>query len=70
MASERHEEEQAEKAFSISDKRLFTRRCAVTRTAARDSNGGTPPGHPDVKHHAHRALRRGSRPGWHTPDLP
>ncbi len=25
MASERHEEEQAEKAFSISDKRLFTR---------------------------------------------
>ena len=25
MASERHEEEQAEKAFTISDKRLFTR---------------------------------------------
>jgi len=25
MASERHEEEQAEKAFTISDKRLFTK---------------------------------------------
>ena len=25
MASERHEEEQAEKAFTVSDKRLFTR---------------------------------------------
>ena len=25
MASERHEEEQAEKAFTVSDKRLFTK---------------------------------------------
>lgn len=44
MASERHEEEQAEKAFTISDKRLFTREGARREPdRPRESPTASPP---------------------------
>jgi hypothetical protein len=44
MASERHEEEQAEKAFTISDKRLFTKEGARRDPdTARETPAASPP---------------------------
>ena len=44
MASERHEEEQAEKAFTVSDKRLFTREGARRDPdTPRDTPAANPP---------------------------
>ena len=54
MASERHEEEQAEKAFSISDKRLFTREGARRDPdSAREPPAASPP--PPPRREAPRA---------------
>ena len=55
MASERHEEEQAEKAFTISDKRLFTKEGARRDPdTPRETPTVSPPpaATQDVKHHA------------------
>ena len=46
MASERHEEEQAEKAFTIADKRLFTKegtRRAPDADPPRETPAAAPP---------------------------
>jgi len=57
MASERHEEEQAEKAFTISDKRLFTKEGARRDpdTARETPEASPPPPPPPPRREAPRA---------------
>ena len=76
MASERHEEEQAEKAFTISDKRLFTKEGARRDpdTARETPEASQPPPPPPPRREAPRAAEpQGQRPepgtGTHR-DLP
>ena len=55
MASERHEEEQAEKAFTVSDKRLFTKEGARRDPdTPRETPAASPPP-PPPRHEAPRA---------------
>ena len=50
MASERHEEEQAEKAFTVSDKRLFTKEGARRDPdTPRETPAASPPASPTPK---------------------
>ena len=68
MASERHEEEQAEKAFTVSDKRLFTREGARRDpdTPRETPGAGSPPPPPPPRREAPRAAepqRTASRAG-------
>ena len=57
MASERHEEEQAEKAFIVSDKRLFTKEGARRDpdTSHEPPAASSPPPPPPPRHEAPRA---------------
>ena len=76
MASERHEEEQAEKAFTISDKRLFTKEGARRDpdTARETPEASPPPPPPPPRREAPRATepeRQRPEPGAGTRrDLP
>jgi uncharacterized protein DUF1844 len=60
MASERHEEEQAEKAFIVSDKRLFTKEGARRDpdTSHETSAANPPPPPPPPRREAPRAAER------------
>ena len=76
MASERHEEEQAEKAFTVSDKRLFTREGARRDpdTPRETPAASPPPPPPPPRREAPRAAepqRQRPEPGAGTRrDLP
>src|SRR5262245_60204856 len=78
MASERHEEEQAEKAFTISDKRLFTKEGARRAPDAPSEAPAASPPPPPPRREAPRAAepqrpepqqRPDPGPGTHR-DLP
>jgi len=66
MASERHEEEQAEKAFIISDKRLFTKegsRRPAEAESPREAPAATPPPPRREAPRAEEPLRPRPEPG-------
>jgi hypothetical protein len=72
MASERHEEEQAEKAFTISDKRLFTKEGARRDPdTPRETPAASPPPPPPKQEAPRAAEPQRPEPGPGTPrDLP
>ena len=71
MASERHEEEQAEKAFTISDKRLFTkegsRRDPDTPRETPAASPPPPPPRQEAPRAAEPQRQRARTSGWPTP---
>src|SRR5919202_2692071 len=69
MATERHEEEQAEKAFTVSDKRLFTKECARRDPdTPRETPAASPPPPPPRREAPRAAERQRPEPERQRPE--